>query len=172
MTNNVQLISEATLKKYSLINDNVDACYIAPAIQKAQDMGLQPLIGTYLYDKICSLIIEGTIGDDANVNHKTLLDVYITPYLCQKVMSEIQIPLFAKIRNSGILNSTDQQTQQLTMQEVEYIKRNFDQDATFYGTRMVEYLCTNNTLFPEYRQIRDSADMQADHNSFNTHIVL
>lgn len=170
--NQVQLISEATLKKYTLINDNVDACYIAPAVQKAQDMGLQPLIGTNLYQKVCDLVAAGTIGDDANVNYKTLLDVYITPYLCQKVMSEIQIPLFAKIRNSGILNSTDQQTNNLTMQEVEYIKRNFDNDATFYGTRMVEYLCTNNTLFPEYRTIRDSADMQADDNSFNTHIVL
>lgn len=170
--NNVQLISETTLKKYTLINDNVDACYIAPAVQKAQDMGLQPLIGTNLYDKICSLVAAGTIGATENVNYKTLLDVYITPYLCQNVMAEIQIPLFAKIRNSGILNSTDQQTNNLTMQEVEWMKRNFETDANFYGKRMVEYLCTNSTLFPEYLTIRDSADMQADSNSFNTHIVL
>lgn len=172
MTYNVQLISEATLKKYSLINDNVDACYIAPAIQKAQDMGLQPLIGTYLYDKICTLVAEETISSTDNAAYKTLLDVYITPYLCQKVMSEIQIPLFAKIRNSGILNSTDQQTNNLTMQEVEWMKRNFDNDAAFYGQRMVEYLCTNSTSYPEYRTTRDSADMQADKDSFNTHIVL
>lgn len=170
--NNVQLISEATLKAYTLINDNVDACYIAPAVQKAQDMGLQPLIGSNLYDKICSLVADNTIGDEENANYKTLLDVYITPYLCQKVMAEIQIPLFAKIRNSGILNSTDQQTQNLTMQEVEYIKRNFENDATFYGARMTDYLCTNSTLYPEYRTTRTSADIPSDKNAFNTHIVL
>ena len=35
---NVLLISEATLKKYTLINDNMDGVYILPAIQMAQDI--------------------------------------------------------------------------------------------------------------------------------------
>ena len=33
----VLLISENTLKKYTLINDNVDSKYILPAIQITQD---------------------------------------------------------------------------------------------------------------------------------------
>jgi hypothetical protein len=36
----IYLISEQTLKKYSLINDNIDTCYILPAIQLAQETGL------------------------------------------------------------------------------------------------------------------------------------
>ena len=43
---NVMLISEATLKKYTLLNDNVDGKYILPAIKMSQDIDLETLIGT------------------------------------------------------------------------------------------------------------------------------
>ena len=45
----VLLISETTLKKYTVVNDNVDAAYITPSIVKAQEIGLQPLIGSVLH---------------------------------------------------------------------------------------------------------------------------
>lgn len=168
----IQLISETTLKAYSLINDNVDAAFIAPAIQKAQDMGLQPLIGSNLLDKICKLIANNTIGTKQNEAYKRLLDEYITPYLCQKVMADIQIPLFAKIRNAGIVQSQDQQTTQLSKSDVEYIRKEYEYAADFYGSRMTDFLCANATLYPEWLSRRDVADMKADSNSFNTHIVL
>ena len=62
----VQLISETTLKAYTLINDNVDAAFIGPTIQKAQDMGLQPLIGSNLLEKVCSLVESDKIGRRAH----------------------------------------------------------------------------------------------------------
>ena len=40
MNNKVLLISEQTLKTYTLIGDNVDGKYILPAIQTAQDIDL------------------------------------------------------------------------------------------------------------------------------------
>ena len=49
----VLLISENTLKQDSLINNNVDSVYLLPAIQVAQDQGLQQIIGSKLYEKIC-----------------------------------------------------------------------------------------------------------------------
>jgi hypothetical protein len=42
----IQLISETTLKKRTVVNENVNAKYINPSIETAQEMGLQPLIGT------------------------------------------------------------------------------------------------------------------------------
>ena len=168
----VQLISENTLKKYTLINDNVDACYIAPAIQMAQDMGLQPLIGTVLLDKLCQLVSTDKINEKANANYKILLDEYITPYLCHKVMVDIQVPLFAKIRNAGIVQSQDTQTQQLTKSDVDYIRQHYDYISTFYGNRMTDYLRANSTKYPEWLTRRDVADVKADPESYNTTLVL
>lgn len=168
----VQLVSETTLKKLTLINDNVDVCYIAPAIEKAQDMGLQPLIGTCLFEKLCKLVESGQIGSADNLVYKTLLDDYVTPYLCQRVMADIQVPLFAKIRNAGIVQSQDQQTQQLTKGDVDYIRADYEYNATFYGKRLTEYLCANSTKYPEWKTRRDVSDMPSDAESYNTSIVL
>ena len=58
---NVLLISEATLKKYTLINDNMDGVYILPAIQMAQDIDLDTAIGTKLCNKLKALVKSGDI---------------------------------------------------------------------------------------------------------------
>lgn len=168
----IQLISETTLKAYTLINDNVDASYIAPAIQMAQDMGLQPLIGTNLLEKLCMLVANDKIGEEENAAYKKLLDEYVVPYLCQKVMADIQIPLFAKMRNSGIVQSQDQQTQQLTKGDVDYIRKGYEYNADFYGTRMTDYLRANSTKYQEWRSRRDVSDIPSDPDTFNTQIVL
>lgn len=155
--NNVLLISEKYLKTNSLINDNVDSCYIVPAIETAQELGLQQIIGTKLYTTICRMVDDGSIT--GNTDYKYLLDTYILPYLTQKVLADIQIPLFGKIRNSGIIQSTDMQTQQLSIKDVQYIKNDFETKATFYGNRLVDYLIANCQKYPEYHQVDTTADM-------------
>ena len=51
MSNKIFLISEQTLKNETILNDNIGSEYIAPAIETAQDIYLQQLIGTELLDK-------------------------------------------------------------------------------------------------------------------------
>ena len=167
----VLLISETALKQYTVINDNVDACYITPAIKKAQDIGLQPLIGTALYKKLCDLVSSGDITDSENANYKTLLDVHVRPYLQDRTAVELVWNLFAKIRNNGIVTSNDQQTQQMSIGDCEYLRKKLDYDATFYANRMTQYLCANAALFPEYGQ-RECADMPANRKAYDTSIVL
>lgn len=167
----VLLISETALKQYTVINDNVDACYITPAIKKAQDIGLQPLIGTALYKKLCDLVSSGDIIDTENANYKTLLDVHVRPYLQDRTAVELVWNLFAKIRNNGIVTSNDQQTQQMSIGDCEYLRKKLDYDATFYANRMTQYLCANAALFPEYGQ-RECADMPANRKAYDTSIVL
>ena len=59
--NEILLISEKTLKANGVINNNVDNMYIFPAIRYAQDAGLQPIIGTKLYNKLMDLVENGSI---------------------------------------------------------------------------------------------------------------
>jgi len=168
---NTLLISETTLKKQTAINANVNAEYIVPSIRKAQDIGLQPLIGTVLYKKLCALVEDG-INDQANAPYKLLLDEYITPYLCNKVMAELQVVLFAKVRNEGVVTSQDQQTQQLSMSECEYVRKKYEYDADFYGNRMTDYLHANSNTYPEYCKRETVADMPHNAVAFKKHIVL
>lgn len=168
----VLLISENNIKHLSLINNNVDANYIEQAIVTAQDMGLQPLIGTNLFQKLCTLVENGTIINDANSYYKALIDYYIMPYLCEKVMADIPKMLFAKFRNAGMTQSSDQQTAQLSRQDVEYIVSDHNYKADFYAKRLTDRLCASSEHYPEWRDRRDVADMPANSEPFNTHIVL
>lgn len=168
----IQLISETTLKKRTVVNENVNAKYINPSIETAQEMGLQPLIGTVLYRKLCTLVKSGDISKDENADYKELLDEYITPYLCNKTLADLQVALFAKVRNEGIVTSQDQQTQQLSKGEVDFIKEHYDNRAIFYGNRLIDYLHANSNRYPEWLKRETVADMPSNPKAFNAHIVL
>lgn len=172
----VLLITETTLKRNTVINDNVDACYITPSIIKAQDMGLQPLIGSVLYKKLCDIAAyyadPHATPRPADEPYLDLLHDYVYPYLYNKVTAEVQWALFAKIKNNGIVTSQDQQTEQMSISDCEYLRKKYEYDADFYGQRLTDYLKANANIYPEYMKRETCADIKADATAYKTNIVL
>lgn len=148
----VLLISESTIKKYSLVNDNVDGKYILPAIQTAQELDLENAIGPALVSKLCSLVSTGDIENEENVNYKDLLDSYVTPYLVWQVMSSIQTGLNYKFTNSGIIGNDDERKNRLEFRNAQLLQEQYNNYANSYCNKMKNYLCHNSALFPEYHQ--------------------
>lgn len=165
----IQLISEKRLKKDSLIDDNVDGIYLLPAIQLAQEVGLQPIIGGVLYKKLLNLVDNGDIQTETE--YKVLLDDYCIPFLIYKVMSEIQIPLSFKMRNQGVVNTSDDHSYNVDIKDVQYLKNYYDENATFYANRLTDYLCANSSKYPEYNQ-NIKGEMKSNKNAYNTNIYL
>lgn len=172
----ILLISEKTIKENSLVNDNIGCEFIVPAIRNSQNLHLQPLIGTMLYDKIKELItpVDGIIpiNLEENVDYKHLLDEYITPYLIEQVQAEIVIPISFKIRNQGLVQTTSDNTNTSGLRDVQTLKQYYENNANFYGKRMSDYLLANTIKYPEYMSCRDYADMHANNGGYNTGIVL
>lgn len=170
MTNTILLISEQTIKGYSLVNGNVDTQYILPAIQYAQDQGLQPLIGTRLYRTLCALVENEQIEE--NLPYKELLDDYITPFLINKVMADIQVPVSFKIRNQGIIQNTGDNTYVPQIKDIQYVQQYYNNKADFYANRLTDFLCANVNTYKEYVRVRNGADMPAKPGAYNTGIYL
>jgi hypothetical protein len=170
--NDVLLISEQTLKNDSLIGDNVESVLILPAIIIAQEQGLQPVIGTKLLRKLQDLIVDNSILSPTNLAYKELLDTYITIYLEYKVMSEIQIPLSYKMRNSGVIQNQDDKQITLSLKDVMFVKQFYDDKALWFSKRLSNYLCTNSTLYPEYKSYDTVADVNASERHYNSGICL
>lgn len=166
------LISEKTLKENSVINNNVDTMYLLPAIEYAQDSGLQLLIGTKLYKKLMELVATGAIINPKNEHYKLLLDEYVTPYLINKVTAEIQIPLSWKLRNQGVVVQNDEHTYVPSIRDVQYVVQNYENKANFYGNRLSDYLIANRNKFPEYCDVDSCADIHSNRSSYNTGIYL
>ena len=148
----VLLISENTLKKYTLINDNVDSKYILPAIQITQDCDLDTLIGPVLNNKIQSLVRDNSIAQPENEHYKKLLDEYITPYLCWQVMSAVQININYKMTNSGTIINQDERKTSLDYSNARALQSQYEKYANAYATKLRNYLVKNTNLFPEYKK--------------------
>ena len=166
----VFLVSAKTLKTNSIINNNVDEMYILPAIEFAQDEGLQSLIGTKLYNKLMDLVESGDIT--GSTNYKLLLDEYVTPYLINKATADIQIPLAYKLRNQGVVQNTSENTYVPSMKDTQYVVQHYEDKANFYGQRMSSYLNANRSKFPEYGSVDSCADMASDRSAYKTGIHL
>ena len=146
----VFLISEQTLKRYTLINDNIDGVYIAPAIQMAQEIDLTELIGEKLVNKLCDLITSNAIIDTSNKDYKKLLDDYITPYLSWLVTANIQIAINYKLSNSGVVRNDDERKSHLDFTQSTALQTQYQHYANAYATKLTDYLCKNNSKYPEY----------------------
>lgn len=166
----VLLISEKTLKENSVINNNVDGMYVLPAIEFSQDAGLQPIIGTKLYNRLMDMVEDGTIGN--NEDYKYLLDEYITPFLLNKVTAEIQIPLAFKLRNQGVVQQTGENTYVPSLKDMQYVTQNYENKANFYGNRLSDFLRANRSKYPEYCKIDSCADMPSDNGAYKTGLYL
>ena len=166
----VLLISEKTLKENSVINNNVDGMYVLPAIEYAMDAGLQPIIGTKLYNRLMDMVEDGTIEN--NEDYKYLLDEYITPFLLNKVTAEIQIPLAFKLRNQGVVQQTGENTYVPSLKDMQYVTQNYENKANFYSNRLSDYLKANRKKYPEYCSVDSSADMPSDNGAYKTGLYL
>lgn len=146
--NKVLLISEETLKTYSLVNDNIDGKYLLPAIQTAQDIDLETLIGKALLDKLCKLVETGEIV--SNGKYRTLLDDYITPYLVWQVMSNLQLGINYKLSNSGVITNDDERKSRLDYRNNQLLQEQYKHYADSYAIKLKDYLCSGD--YPEYYQ--------------------
>lgn len=146
---NILLISEDTIRTQSGLNDNIFGKSLLPAIREAQEIGLQSIIGSCLYSKLCTLVGDGSIRDMENTAYKTLLDDYVSYYLIYKTISDLVPIIGVKLANIGVVISNDEHVQNLSEDERSRVETYYTFRADFYCKRLQEFLLENNELFPE-----------------------
>ena len=147
------LISEKTLKQYTLINNNMDGVYLLPAIRMAQEIDLDTIIGPALNKKLQALVADNSISDESNSKYKLLLDEYVTPYLCFAVMSAVQININYKLTNSGTIQNDDERRSHLGYQENKNLQAQYDKYTNAYAMKLKNFLCAHSNDYPEYNQV-------------------
>jgi hypothetical protein len=142
----ILLINEELLKKYTPLTDAVDPNLIRPCIYVAQDMYLQNFLGTNLTNKLKDDVANGTLTDQ----YETLLNEYVIKLLIWWVMVELYPSLLYKHDNGNLVSRQSEDTTPVTKGEMESLKEKARENARFYTKRMVDYLRFNTNLFPEY----------------------
>ena len=166
----VLLLSEATLKSNSIVNNNLDSKYIQQEINEAQDDGLEPIIGTKLYNKLMDLVDTGDIT--GATDYKYLLDEYITPYLLNKTLSGIYKTSTDKVSNMGIVQLNGSNVVVPSQGERDLDKNVYEGRAGKRGIRLKEYLMANRDKYPEFGKATKCYEEPGGRNTFNCPINL
>jgi hypothetical protein len=146
----VLFISEERLKETSVINGNVDNKLLLPTIVSCQEMYIQPILGSGIYNQIKTQIADGTIADAGNASNKLLLDSFIIPCLVSWIMYELPIDLTYKFTNKNFGSKTSENSQPGEIAAIEKVMDRYKNKAEFRSERMTMYLKQNRTTFPLY----------------------
>lgn len=165
----IYLISPATIKSLTNIDENVHEKFLVSAIRESQNVALQTCIGTSLLNKLKNLIEIGEIDLPANAKYKELLDNYITYFLMYQTISKL-IPIIGfKLDNIGVFTTSDEHVQQVSFKNVFEMQEYYTQQASFYLKRLEDFLKSNKADYPE---LEDCFGMQPELNSSEQYSCL
>ena len=164
-TGYVLFISEDLLKSLTATNLNVSVNIIRPYILQAQKLYIETKLGTDLTQKLKDLIVAGTVGAVGNEAYKTLLDDYISFVLVNFSFYHCIPFLRFKIENGNIYSKTSETGTALSTEEAQHLREEVRNTAEYYTERMIDYICNNNSLFPEYNT-NTGADVNPDQNAY------
>ena len=161
----VLFISEAKLKDSTAINLNVDVDLLLPYVRQAQKLYVETKLGTDLNNKLKDLIVAGTVGNVGNEAYKTLLDDYVGDMLPNWAFYHAIPFLRFKIENGNIYSKTSETGTALSTEESQHLREEVRNTAEYYTERMIDYICNNNSSFPEY-STNTGADVNPDSNAY------
>lgn len=153
-----RLIDVNYIKDNTTIDKNVDPKLITPAIDDAQNMDIQEVLGYELYQAFMSKVYDSRIspaGPDSiylpqNVNYLYLLVNNIQQ--CQKfwVIYHILPDLNYHLTNKSVATKTSDSSDPSGIDQLSYLRNIAKSKAEFYATRIYEYIINNTGFYPEY----------------------
>lgn len=153
------IISETKLRQFTDMNNNVDTELLRNAVREAQDIEIQRIIGTILYQKILSDIDASTLAGA----YKTLVDDYIQNALLYYAYYYALESVFMRTRNNGLLTPQGGENSASVDFQLYNVKRQSQKNkAQWYAEKLTEYLIQNQNSFPEITQSTELQQMIAD----------
>ena len=175
----VQLISEAKIREFTDMNNNVDSKLISNAIREAQDIDLQRLLGTLLYNKILSDVQSNTLTGA----YKTLVDDWIQNFLLYATYYNTLEYIYMRPRNNGLLTPTGGENSESVDRAMYNVKRQSVMNKReFYAEKLTDYLIENQNSYQEisenvllYQQVADFGEqfkspIVMKYNTYSPHL--
>ena len=154
MTNKILLITADYYKRNSVTNLNVDAELIHPMIIKAQNLNIERILGTNLFNTLLGEVQVGSVTP----RMKTLLEDYIQLALVEWVSYHGFLYFNYKVTNKSIAKKSSDNSEPSELNEVNYLRQNVRDDAEYYSDRISKFLQANLTTYPEFNTGNSDCD--------------
>jgi hypothetical protein len=135
------------LKRDTVLTGNIDGTKLLPSLSTAQELEIEPILGSALYDKISDGIINNNLVDP----YLTLKQKYILPVLVHYAVS-YYIPYSAYVVANGgtVKYEGGENHSSMTPSEVSFLVNKERSIAENFKTRLISHLTNNSSDYPEY----------------------
>lgn len=137
-------ITAADLKQFTVVDLSLDNDKFLQFIDIAQEIHIQNILGTDLYEKIESDITGDTLSGD----YETLVETYIKPALIYWAFYEFLPYAGVTIGNKGVFRHTSESAVTVEGSEIKELRASAKDTAEYYMLRLQDYLDLKD--FTEY----------------------
>jgi len=141
-------ISQDYLIENSIINSNVDYKNLRSTIIMVQDIYLQQILGTVMYEDLCAKGLASPRG--FNSDEITLIKKYIQKTLMWYVLMESTPEFKFKYMNKGVMVKSSENSQAADTSDIFKLMDMWRIKAEQYAELLTKYLTNNTDLFPTY----------------------
>lgn len=158
------LCSPSAVKAATAVNYNVEDGEVGVAIRRAQDIYLQPIIGTKMLRRLQNLVYNAVrkepdnIDDPANEHYAELLNDYVLPLLVAQALDTLYLQISFKIRNIGVSRDADTNIQAASLSDIRHLQDVVRTDVAEYSTRVSRYMYVHKDAFAEELGCTDGVD--------------
>ena len=145
----VLFINRTDLVRNSIIDGNVDTDKFIQFVKIAQEIDIQQIIGTQMYEGLTAAIVAG-IDLPANARWKIILDDYIVSMLIWYAQSNYYPFSAYQLKNGGLYKHTAENSQSVDKNEVDYLVEKARTNAEWYSRRFIDFMCFNQSTYPGY----------------------
>lgn len=162
-------ITEQDLIANSIINENVSYTQLRPTIVKVQEMRIQSIIGSDLYKEISNQIVSGSVS----ATNQTLLHDYLQPAIREWIYFELPHVLAFKYMNKGMVRRRSEESDSMSMEEIERLINKAKNDAEWYSERITRFLIENRLDYPLFNNPSVKVDtIRPRRDNYNTGLNL
>jgi hypothetical protein len=176
MNTTIYLIDVDYLKENSVIDTNVEDKILDSSKMDAQNIDIQNIIGTALYNKIIEIVDNDDISGSTYAEYKILLVDHIMPTLMKYSLLRSIMPMRVKFRNKGLMEQNSDNAQPIDKEFINYVENKIRNDVEFYANKLKGYLVYFFNKYPEYNynlpENRSDYNLPNKNNSYFCGIYL
>ena len=161
--------SESYIKQNTQIYSNVETADVLPYIIRAQDIDIQKLLGTELFNDLLTKIQNNTLSTD----EKTLVSI-LEPCVAHYT-AYYAIPFnWAKFTARGLQNKTTDHSTGITLKDANQLAEKSRELGEFYSQRVIDFLRSPeySNKFPLYNAANASKIKPERVSTYSSGMVL
>jgi hypothetical protein len=166
MASTVLFVSENKVKQFTTLNQNLDQALLTSCIYIAQEVHLQPVIGTKGYDYYQNLIRQVNTGGTMSNADRIMLDDYMAPIVIWAGYYEAIPEVWARKMNKSIVVGNTEQGTAIDLKTMQYYRDNAMSKYQFYIQRLLDRVQSYSGDYPWFYSYSDKDGMPSTNQNY------